>query len=75
MLSRNLRRCGAVFILPLVLGIAGCASTTTRMQTASELDRILAMPHRPAANRARDIYRHPKETLLFFGLRPEMTVL
>jgi predicted methyltransferase len=25
--------------------------------------------------RARDAYRHPKETLLFFGIRPEMKVL
>ena len=38
-------------------------------------DRILAGAHRSEANRARDEYRHPKETLLFFGLRPEMKVL
>lgn len=31
--------------------------------------------HRPADNRARDEYRHPVETLLFFGLEPDMTVV
>ena len=31
--------------------------------------------HRSDANKARDRYRHPKETLEFFGLRPEMTVV
>ena len=31
--------------------------------------------HREAANVSRDIYRHPAETLEFFGLKPEMTVV
>jgi predicted methyltransferase len=35
----------------------------------------LAAPHRSAANVARDAWRHPKETLAFFGLKPEMTVI
>ncbi len=39
------------------------------------LDRAIQAPHRSDANRARDQYRHPKETLLFFGLRPDMTVV
>lgn len=30
---------------------------------------------RSAANKARDRYRHPAETLQFFGLRPDMTVI
>lgn len=36
---------------------------------------ILAGPQRSAANRARDAYRHPVETLKFFGLQPAMTVV
>jgi predicted methyltransferase len=32
-------------------------------------------PQRAAENKARDGYRHPLETLLFFGLRPDMTVV
>ena len=39
------------------------------------LDAAIAGSHRSAANKARDRYRHPKETLEFFGLRPEMTVV
>jgi len=31
--------------------------------------------HRAEANRARDVYRHPVETLDFFGLKPGMTVV
>ncbi len=50
-------------------------STCTRSSTAADLDRVLAGEQRSEANRARDVYRHPKETLLFFGIRPEQTVL
>jgi predicted methyltransferase len=59
-------------------GIALMACTarmSTRQTTAAALDTILAGSHRSAENRARDVYRHPKETLLFFGLRPEMKVI
>lgn len=31
--------------------------------------------HRSADNRARDRYRHPLQTLRFFGLKPDMTVV
>jgi len=36
---------------------------------------LLDGPQRSAANRARDAYRHPVETLNFFGLKPTMTVV
>lgn len=69
--------------------LAGCATTppaptpaaappgpaVTDAATSAALDRVLASSHRPAANRARDQYRHPKETLEFFGLREDMAVL
>jgi len=62
-------------LLAGALLITGCVMTSTRQATAQALDNILADAHRPEADRARDRYRHPKETLLFFGIRPEMTVL
>jgi predicted methyltransferase len=65
----------AFALLAAAVLIAGCAVTSTREATAQALDNILADPHRPEADSARDRYRHPKETLLFFGIRPEMTVL
>src|SRR5690606_5454408 len=35
----------------------------------------VASESRPAADRARDVYRHPFETLTFWGLRPGLTVV
>jgi len=43
--------------------------------TATAIERALAGAHRSAENRARDVYRHPVDTLLFFGLKPDMTVV
>ncbi len=39
------------------------------------LDTLLAGTQRSAEHRARDQYRHPGETLDFFGLLPSMTVI
>jgi len=47
----------------------------TDAQTLATLDKVLAGDHRSEQNKARDAYRHPKETLTFFGLRQDMTVL
>ena len=58
-----------------VLLAASCSTTSTRETTALALDNILAGSQREVENSARDRYRHPKETLLFFGIRPEMKVL
>lgn len=56
--------------------IAGCATTSGgRETTASALDVVLAGSQRTAADRDGDQYRHPKQTLLFFGIRPGMRVL
>ena len=65
----------ALALLAAAALVAGCVMTSTREATAQALDNILADPHRSDADRARDVYRHPKDTLLFFGIRPEMTVL
>ena len=43
--------------------------------TATQLDTVLVGSQRSAADRARDVYRHPKETLQFFGIRPDQTVM
>ena len=39
------------------------------------LDDALSGTHRSKENRARDVYRNPRSTLLFFGLQPEATVV
>jgi predicted methyltransferase len=43
--------------------------------TAAALEAVLAGAHRSAESRARDSRRHPLDTLLFFGIKPEMTVV
>jgi len=43
--------------------------------TATLLKETLAGSWRSDANKARDKYRHPVETLTFFGIRPDMTVI
>src|SRR5687768_10396043 len=43
--------------------------------TGARLRAVLAMPHRSEANRHRDQYRHPVETLSFFGIREDMNVV
>mgnify|MGYP002260576382 CR=1 FL=1 len=60
--------------LALALVATACA-TTPADSTSAALDAALADHHRSDANRARDVYRHPKETLQFFGLRDDMVVL
>jgi predicted methyltransferase len=55
---------------------APAAAPAAPASDASEkLQAALALPHRSEKNRARDVYRHPRETLSFFGIRPDMTVV
>ncbi len=60
-----------------ILAAPSTPSATTATVTADNaaLDKILAGAHRSEANRVRDVYRHPKETLAFFGIKPESKVV
>lgn len=55
--------------------MAAVAKADPAAETAARIDAAMAGAHRTEANRARDRYRNPKETLLFFGLRPDLTVV
>ena len=44
-------------------------------ELSTELDSVLQGSQRDARNVARDVYRHPKETLMFFDLKTDMDVL
>ena len=55
--------------------LADSTPTTIASENGNSLQSALASPLRSQKNRARDLYRHPLETLQFFGLRPEMTVV
>lgn len=47
----------------------------TAVPAIDNIDAVLAGTHRSAANRARDAFRHPKETLAFFRVTPASTVV
>ena len=57
--------------------LAWAAAGPSRAQDAADqaLKAALAAPHRTPAFVARDAWRHPFETLRFFGLQPGMTVV
>ncbi len=62
-----------------VFALAACASngygdTDTGDVDNAKLDAVLSDARRDN-DRARDIYRHPKDTLSFFRLSPDMTVV
>jgi predicted methyltransferase len=70
---KSVLRAGAPLLAMLAAAFAsGCA---TRPAGDAALDAILAGSHRSAENRARDGQRHPQQTLQFFGIRPDMTVV
>ena len=75
----------------LSAGLAGCSKSPEATGTAAvapapapvdpavaatdALKAVVAGDHRSAENKARDAWRHPVETLGFFGIRPDMTVV
>ncbi|MEH1851244.1 MAG: class I SAM-dependent methyltransferase [Nostoc sp.] len=50
-------------------------SEKTTLNSTTTLQTIINSNHRSEQNRLRDKYRHPAQTLEFFGLRPNMTVV
>jgi len=58
---------------------AGCAAQRSAApagpDAATLLDAAIAGDHRAPTNVARDVWRHPRDTLLFFGLQPDMAVM
>jgi predicted methyltransferase len=64
-------------LLALSIGAISSAqsATTDDAGTATALHAAIAGSQRSDANKARDKYRHPLETLTFFGIKPDMTVV
>jgi predicted methyltransferase len=52
-----------------------CAAAVAADSVDPKLAAAVNSDFRPAADRARDPYRHPLQTLTFFGLKPTMTVV
>lgn len=56
--------------------LAACVSLPVAADNSGPLiEQALSGEHRNADNKARDEYRHPRETLEFFGLEADMRVL
>ena len=62
--------------LPLIPILLMIAAIPARAETAgTPLEQVIAGRDRSPANTARDQYRHPKATLEFLGMKPDMTVV
>jgi predicted methyltransferase len=84
MKSRVLIRVLAAALASIGCGLLAAASSgadatdstdATDAETASAIAKASVGSHRSAQNIARNDYRHPVETLSFFGLRSDMTVI
>ena len=77
--SRTSARIAALLIavLPAFALAQGSAKDPAQAPSAltQSLGPILAAPHRSAANVVRDPHRHPIETLAFFGIKDDSTVV
>jgi predicted methyltransferase len=58
-----------------IIGLTVCCAVASFSLCASDLSQVIDSQYRSAENKARDQYRHPVETLSFFGIKPDMTVL
>jgi predicted methyltransferase len=69
------------WVLVAALVVAGTASAASSAgpiapgDTATMLQEAVNGSWRSEANKARDQYRHPIQTLEFFGIKPDMTVI
>jgi predicted methyltransferase len=73
-------RAVAIAVTFAAIALTGCASSSSRDAqsqgaSAASLDAAIGGSQRSDKARARDVYRHPKETLAFFGLAPTQSVL
>ena len=59
----------------ILLTVLALPATALDKDTEAALDAAIAGEHRSEANKARDGFRKPKQTLDFFGIRSDMDVL
>jgi len=80
MIAKTCKALGGCVLIG-ALAVAGAAWAVSSAgpiaqgNTASMLKEAVAGSWRSDANKARDQYRHPVETLEFFGIQPDMTVV
>lgn len=74
-LSRVTAHAAVLTLLLPTIVMPGRAAAQLDEAASAALDAAIAGEHRSDDSRARDRFRHPKETLAFFGFRPDMTVV
>ena len=60
---------------PGVATVGNPAGPSVAPALSAALDPVLAGDWRSTGNKARDVYRHPRQTLDFFGVRPDQDVI
>ena len=83
MMEHAMRR--TTVLMALVLAATGCSTRDTDQAAPAAapastsgpaaLKAAIESPERDTANRARDGFRHPLQTLEFFGVKPDQTVI
>lgn len=64
--------------LPFAIAIAVLAMSAqgpAAAQDAAALEKAVASPARSERNKARDAFRHPKEVISFFGIKPDSAIV
>ena len=64
-----------VFLGATLAALIATACAPVPLQNDAGIARWAAAPHRSASNVARDNFRHPVESLTFFGIREDSTVV
>ncbi|WP_430388871.1 class I SAM-dependent methyltransferase [Dyella sp. 20L07] len=69
------RTCKLLIVFPAMLLFMVAAQAATPASSDVTLQQAANGNWRSDANKARDVYRHPVDTLQFFGIQPTMTVI
>ncbi|AZQ82990.1 methyltransferase domain-containing protein [Colwellia sp. Arc7-635] len=73
--AQTIKKVFTASIVSATLLCSGFANAHQDADHQSQLEQAIAGDHRSAKNKARDEFRHPKETLEFFGFNSSMTVV
>lgn len=68
-------RLAATLIWTATVVCAGSQVSANEALVRTQLEAVITGDHRTPRYAKRDKYRHPRETLMFFGIKPEMTVV
>lgn len=66
---------GMGWLLILALAAGSVVAQANQTEVKARLEKAVNGPQRTPAYKKRDRYRHPLKTLMFFGIRPDMSVV